>query len=128
MVTVQAQMLGVLGERLGSLAAGAITFVGGGLVGLLVLAVVRPDLTGWRDVPWWAWLGGLAGMGIVTGLAFAVPRIGVTPALTIVIGAQLVVALVLEQYGWMGAAERPIDAFRVLGVALVAVGSWLAIR
>ena len=128
LVTIQAQMLGALGDRLGSVASGALTFAVGGVVGLLVLVVVRPDLSQWREAPWWAWLGGVAGLGIVTSLAFAVPRVGTTPVLTIVIAAQLIAALVLEKRGWLGAAVRPVDLPRLAGVALVALGSWLAIR
>lgn len=127
MVTIQAQMLGVLETRFGPYVAGAITFIGGGLVSLVVLGVIRPDFSEWRAVPWWAWLGGLAGLTVVTGIAFAIPRIGISPTLTIVIAAQLVVAVVLEHFGLLGAPKRPIDV-RVVGIVIVAIGSWITIR
>ncbi len=128
MVTLQSQMLGALDARLGTLAAGSLTFLSGGLVGLVLLVALRPDLSAWREVPWWAWLGGVAGLVLVSGLAFAVPRIGITPTLTIIIGAQLAVAVVLEQFGWLGAIQRSADPTRLAGLALVALGAWLVIR
>jgi transporter family-2 protein len=127
MVTVQAQMLGVVETKYGPYVAGAVTFILGGVIGAVILAMIRPDFSEWRAVPWWAWLGGLAGLAVVTGISFAIPRIGISPTLTIVIAAQLVVAVVLEHFGLLGVARRPLDA-RVVGIAIVALGSWITIR
>ncbi len=127
-VTLQAQMLGVLEQRIGPVAAATLTFASGGLVGLVILGVVRPDLSGWRTAPWWAWLGGTIGLGLIMGISFAIPRMGVTPTLTVVIASQVIVAAVLEQTGWLDSATRSLDAWRIGGLVLLLIGSWLVIR
>ena len=127
-VTLQAQMLGTLEQRIGPLAAAALTFASGGLVSLVILGIVRPDLSAWRAAPWWAWLGGTIGLGLIVGISFSIPRIGVTPTLSVVIASQVIVAVILEQTGWLDAATRTLDASRVGGLALLLIGSWLVIR
>lgn len=128
MVTLQSQMLGVLEVRIGTLAAAAVTFFTGGVLGIALMGLLRPDLSAWREAPWWAWLGGVAGLVLLMGLSYAIPRIGITPTLSIVIATQLVVAVLLEQFGWLGAVERSLDATRVTGLALVVLGAWLVFR
>lgn len=128
MVTLQSQMLGVLEVRIGTLAAAAVTFFTGGVLGIALMGLLRPDLSAWREAPWWAWLGGVAGLVLLMGLSYAIPRIGITPTLSIVIATQLVVAVVLEQFGLLGAVERSLDATRVTGLALVVLGAWLVFR
>jgi transporter family-2 protein len=53
---------------------------------------------------------------------FAAPRIGLASALTLGVAAQLVVAVALDHFGWMGLAAKPIDLSKIAGLALVAVG------
>lgn len=127
-VTVQSQMLGVLEQRIGTLGAALAAMIVGGVVGVVLLALLRPDLSGWREAPWWAWLAGAAGFVVVFGISYAVPRIGITPTLSIVIATQLVVGVVLEQTGWLQADARPLDLLRVIGLVMVAGGAWLVVR
>lgn len=127
-VTLQAQLLGVMEQRVGPIAAASLTFVVGGLAGMVVLAVARPDLSRWQQVPWWAWPAGIAGIALVAGLSYAMPRLGVTNTLSIVIAAQLAAAVLLERTGWLESVIRPFEPGRVLGLALVMVGAWLVVR
>ena len=127
-VTIQSQMLGVLEQRIGALGTAIMALVIGGVVGIVLFLIVRPDLGAWREAPWWAWLAGAAGFVVVLGISFAVPRIGITPTLSVVIAVQLVVGVVLEQTGWLESADRPLDVLRVLGLVMVAGGAWLVVR
>ncbi len=128
MIAVQSQMLGVLEQRLGALSAAVAALIIGGIVGALLLLVLRPDLSAWRAVPGWAWVAGAAGFVVVLGISYAVPRLGITPTLSIVIAAQLVVGVILEQTGWLEASARPLDLLRVVGLVLVGTGAWLVVR
>ena len=127
-VTIQSQMLGVLEQRIGALGTAIMALVIGGVVGIVLFLIVRPDLGAWREAPWWAWFAGAAGFVVVLGISFAVPRIGITPTLSVVIAVQLVVGVVLEQTGWLQSADRPLDVLRVLGLVMVAGGAWLVVR
>lgn len=128
MVTVQAQMIAALEVRLGSVPAVTLTFMTGGVLAAGLLAFLRPDVSAWRTVPWWAWLGGVAGLVLVFGLSYAVPRIGVTSTLTVIIAVQLAVALLFEHFGWLEAVQRPVDLWRLVGLVLLAIGAWLVVR
>ncbi len=65
----------------------------------------------------------VCGLIIVSGVPFAIRSIGVSRALPLVIGAQLIGALL-----WDLRAGHPPSPMRVGGVALVLLGAMLAVR
>lgn len=125
---IQSQMLGVLEQRIGAFGAALMALVIGGAVGIVLLVGLRPDLGRWREAPWWAWLAGVLGFVVVLGISYAVPRIGITPTLSIVIATQLVVGVLLEQTGWLEATAQPLDLLRVIGLVLLGTGAFLVVR
>ena len=42
--------------------------------------------------------------------------------------AQFAVGALVDHFGWMGAAARPLNASRLAGMAVVLAGIWLIIR
>jgi bacterial/archaeal transporter family-2 protein len=50
---------------------------------------------------------------------------GVTAA---TIAGQLTLAVVVDQFGWLGLAQRSITASRVAGIVLLAAGVFLVVR
>jgi transporter family-2 protein len=65
---------------------------------------------------------------IVGALAYSTPRLGLVAAFTIFVSAQFVTAALVDHFGWMGSAARPLNATRLIGVAVVLTGLWLIIR
>jgi transporter family-2 protein len=125
LLALQAPTNAFLGRAVGSPVNAALVSFLVGTVGLAVVALAmraRPDAAAVRALPWWTWLGGLYGAFLVAGVAYAAPKIGVAPALTVMIAAQLVVALTLDHFGLLGLPARPVDLVKIAGVALVAVG------
>jgi transporter family-2 protein len=113
------------------LAAAVNTAVG--TLNLLVIAGVL-HLAGWLPlqpqgglarVPWWGWCGGLLGSLYVLSLVFLFPRLGAGVSIGLVVCAQLVASLVLDQFGWLGLEKRPVDWSRLGGVVLIAGGAIL---
>ena len=103
------------------------------LVGLISLAIVlvcrgAPLLNAWRQLPWYAFLVGPLGIGIMAAIAFAIPRIGISSALVLSIAAQLTVGALLDHIGFLGLEVRTVDVPRAMGVVLVALGAWLVAR
>ncbi len=76
-------------------------------------------------VPWHQYLGGLCGFSIILLSIILFPRLGASVTLTLAIAAQLVLAVIIDHYGFMGVPENPITLTRVLGVALVGSGAAL---
>ncbi|MFN2470609.1 MAG: DMT family transporter [Gaiellaceae bacterium] len=128
--SVQAAVMGELGERVGivpALAFSTLVAVAGGLV---VLSVVERNAGGLRDTfrePAWLWTGGLLSLLIVLAITVATPRIGVTATVGLVIAGNLAMAAVIDHFGLFGQGEVPIGWARLLGLALLAAGSALSL-
>ena len=97
-----------------------------GLVGLFVwLFVAKPQVTALAVS--YALVSGLLGAVIVGSIATAASQGGVAWALSLVIGTQLVVGLVLDRLGLLGAGAD-FSAPKVLGILLILVGGVLVVR
>ena len=110
-----------------------INHLGGVLISLLVigLTVRLNQLGNWRgvlDAPWWALCGGLIGACFIVIATLCLPRIGAASFSVAVIGGQLVGALLLDQFGWLGLEQRLLTAPRLTGVLLIFVSIWLMQR
>lgn len=79
-------------------------------------------------VPWWAWLGGVIGLTGMAAMNRAIPEVGVASAVAVNVAAQLVAALLFEQWGLLGAELHVATPSRWLGAALLVLGAWLIHR
>ncbi len=73
------------------------------------------------QTPWWIWIGGLLGTLYVVGIVILAPRLGVGLAIGLTIAGQLVAAMILDHYGWMGLVKE-ITLGRVIGALLLIAG------
>jgi len=122
-----------LGRSLGHpVSAAMVSFAVGTLVLLIYVLVARLPLpTGARlsPVPWWILLaGGCLGAYFVSASTALTPRLGVTVFVMTVVAGQLAMAMVLDHFGWLSLAERPVSAGRIAGLALVVAGIYLTRR
>ncbi len=119
-----------LGRLTGNLPAALISFT----IGTLTLAVIvglAGQLSGVRfalDADPVYLLGGLLGALYVTMALITVREIGAGGVAAATITGQLTFSLVLDRLGILGLEETPITADRLLGVALLLVGTWLVVR
>ena len=103
-------------------------------VGTTVLGIVaalmhtRPDFAAARALPWYAWLGGVYGACFVVAAAWGVPRLGVAMTITLMVGGQLLLSLVLDHFGALGVPRQPLNLGRIAGVGLVLAGVLLVRR
>lgn len=128
-VALQAQMVGVFDQRLGTLEAIFVTYGVGGLLSALLIVLVRGgNLSAWREVPPYAYLAGACGLVIIGAISFTVSRLGVVRGLLLVTLAQFLLSAAIDQFGWFGAEVRTLDAARIVGIALLLAGGWLVLR
>lgn len=126
---LQAHFMGLLDQRLGTLESVFITYFGGGaLIGLVMLILRGGNLAAGGTAPWYAYTSGALGLVIVGTLGFSAPRLGLVTAFTIFVAAQVVMGALMDHFGWMGVAVRPLNASRLIGMAVVLAGIWLIIR
>lgn len=110
--------------------ASLISFAVGTLVLLAYNVGTRPQLpplAAMAEAPWWAWAGGLFGAVFVTAAAAFAPRLGAATFISITIAGQVLVSILLDHFGVVGFAARPVTALRLLG-ALLLVGGVLLVR
>jgi transporter family-2 protein len=94
---------------------------------VLLLAVstgtsARPSLAGLPAMPWWGWLGGVAGAIYVTTVFTAMPVIGAATAVGLTVAGQQLASLLIDRYGLFRLPVRPISPVRLSGVALLLAG------
>ncbi|MCC6174245.1 MAG: DMT family transporter [Chloroflexi bacterium] len=122
MNTTLMRTLGVFGA---SVAFYAVAFaVAIACTALFGAGFADPGARGWPDVrtvPWWAWLSGVTGVVVVSGLAISVDRLGVTTTAVVLLVGELGLALVLDHFGLLGAPKVAASPMRVLGVLLAVV-------
>jgi transporter family-2 protein len=127
---VQGAVNGLLRQDIGApFAVGAVSFFVATLAmaAALLLAVVladqpRPKLAGVARMPWWGWLGGLAGAAYVTTVFTAIPVIGTAAAVGLMVAGQQVASVFVDRYGWFRLPKRPVSALRLGGVVLLLAG------
>lgn len=125
-VAIQPSINARLAEKTGFLQAATISFAVGTLALLLLsLMTSQGSLRRVVEVPWWQLTGGLFGAFFVTMTIIGVPRIGTTAVLALTIASQLAAGMVMDHYGVFGMRGIPLDAKRVIGVALLLIGVWL---
>jgi transporter family-2 protein len=72
--------------------------------------------------PWWIWTGGILGTFFVAGIVILLPRLGVVLSFSLVLAGQMFVAILFDQFGWMGVAIKEISAGKIIGSVLLIIG------
>lgn len=125
----------LLSSRIGSLEGAFVVhlvgtvFAGAGLLLFsLGAATSSSGLGAWRNAPWYAFLGGIFGVLLVTALNFATPKLGVSATIVIFLVAQLIVGAIIGHFGWLESPVKPIDLAKLIGFALLIAGAWLVVK
>lgn len=121
-MSCQAPINAALRNHVGVFESSLISFTVGTLALILIVLIWgKGSLGAVRNVAWWHLLGGLIGAVFVTATLVAAPRIGVTQMVMATLAGQMVAAMLIDRYGWLGIAPKPIELTRVAGVLLLVV-------
>ena len=97
-----------------------------GLLALVAIAIVTrepaADTAGLSRMPWWGWVGGAVGALFIVVSIVLTPRLGTALTLATITVGQLLAALVLDHYGWLGAPVVRLSLPRLIGAACLLVG------
>lgn len=128
-VGVQSPLASMISQHLGPLESVFIVHLGGALAAALPLLVRGGGQLGaWARVPWYALAAGVFGVVVISAVSVTIPRLGATTTIILVVLGQLLVGLLVDQLGLLGAAVRPIDLLRLAGIGLVILGAWCVMR
>ena len=128
-VALQGHFMGIMDQRIGSKESVFITYASGGILAAVMMIAARGGhLNAWQNAPWYALTAGALGLVIVGTIGYTVPRLGLTMAFTVIVASQLVVAVMLDHFGVLGATVRTMDLPRITGLIFLILGVWLVLR
>lgn len=97
-----------------------------GLVAMLVISLLLrqppPSLARLAAAPPWAFLAGVFGATYVACSIVLTPKLGVMTLTAAILAGQLIAAVILDHFGWLGVPLNPVTPSRLLGVALLVAG------
>lgn len=128
-VGLQSPMASMISGQLGVFESIFIVHIGGALAALIPLLFLGGGKLGnWRTVPWYTLGAGIFGLVVIGAISYMIPRIGVAGSIITIVAGQLLVGSLLDQFGLLGAAVKPLDLTRLIGLAVVLVGVWLTVK
>lgn len=115
-----------LSKRIGTI-EGALFSFGIGTLILIGLSFVlgKGSYRALVDTEPWQWVGGVLGVIFVSVNILGVPRLGATTALMCAIAGQMLIGLLIDQFGLFGITRTPISTTRVLALLLMALSIYL---
>lgn len=128
-VGIQSPIAGAMGQRIGGTASSVIVHLSG-LVLSLILLVFRggEKIRDWNTLPWYMLGAGVFGLILYQSINITLPRLGATTMLALIIIGQLLTGVLLDTFGWLGVAPRPIEATRIIGIVILLIGAYLVIK
>jgi transporter family-2 protein len=129
-IALQAPINSGLGGRIGKLPAATVSFT----IGTLVLIAITLLFAGGlgavgeaRHLSWYYLTGGVLGAIYVTTALIAVRTLGAGGVTGATIAGQLAMSVALDRSGALGLAQRSITPGRMVGIALLAAGTFLVV-
>ena len=129
-IGVQSSLIGSAGKITGSTLTGLLVNFSAGTASALLLAVIyakqgnsifsgiRASTVGTIAV------AGVLGVGVIAGIAYALPKIGVAAGLSMIVTGQMAVAVLVDTFGLTGAEPIPLSWTRLGGLVLLVIGTW----
>jgi transporter family-2 protein len=130
LIALQAPINAGLGKATGDLPSALISFLVG-TAALLLIVVVSGKAGGIShatDVRWYYLLGGLLGAIYVANALVAVSSIGAGGVAAATVAGQLTASVAADRLGILGLQQVALSPQRILGVALLLVGTVLVVR
>ena len=131
LVAMQAPINSMLGKSVGTFAAASLSFA----IGLSVLIAITlvagggfGEVGAAGDLKWYYLTGGVLGAVYVTSVLVAVRTLGAGGVTAATIAGQLAMSVALDRTGALGLDERALTPQRVVGIVLLAAGTFLVVR
>jgi bacterial/archaeal transporter family-2 protein len=132
LIALQAPINSGLGRTIGSFQAAFVSFAIGTTLLCVIAGLARGGLGQLADigsVPAWYYLtGGLLGAAYVTTVLVTVRSLGAGGVTAATVAGQLTMSMIVDQFGLLGVDKSPITALKLLGVLLLAAGTFLIVR
>ena len=88
---------------------------------------VHLSLDTFLENPWWIWTGGLLGTIALTVNVLLFPKLGGVQTAILPIFGQIIMGLLIDQFGLLDSPKAPLTLVRFIGIVLVVSGVLLAV-
>ncbi|KAI8321374.1 hypothetical protein GQ54DRAFT_298039 [Martensiomyces pterosporus] len=133
-LAIQSTINGAAGMKVPGNIVSYATFLGGTILSMIIWlgeskgATNLDYRTELGNSPWYAWMGGLCGAFYVFTIIIMIPRHGVGICVALSVVAQMVMAMIIDNYGFMGNTTRDYTVYRGISTIGFALGVTLIMR
>ena len=130
-LTVHLAMNGGVGAALNNPRVGNAVFWCIGAITAVIIGATgwqAGALSGFSSVNPIMLTAGALGATLVFGIAWLIPQVGAGPFTLALLGGQIISAMVLSHFGWLGSPRQPVVTANLIGVVVMIVGIVLATR
>jgi bacterial/archaeal transporter family-2 protein len=130
-LTVHLSMNGKVGAVIGNPRVGNALFWCIGAITAIALGASgwqAGALGGIRQVNPLLLTAGAMGATLVFGIAWIIPQIGAQQMTVMLLTGQILSAMLLSHFGWLGSPVQPVSAMNIMGALLMIGGVYLATR
>ncbi|MCX7222663.1 MAG: DMT family transporter [Burkholderiales bacterium] len=125
-IPVMAILNGRLGKSMGEALHASVVLFGVGFLFCLTVALVLtkslPHATDLANAKPIEYLGGfIVGFYVISATLLA-PRIGLANFIVCAVSAQIIISVVIDHFGLLGAMVRPVSMTRLIGIGLLIAG------
>src|SRR3954447_2291980 len=131
LIALQAPINSVLGKSVGTWQAATVSFAIGTVVLAAIVLIGAGGFGGVgevRHLSWYYLTGGLLGAAYVTTVLVTVRSLGAGGVTAATIAGQLSMAIAVDQLGILGVEKQTITWQRLMGVLLLAAGTFLVVK
>lgn len=130
-MAVQGTINAVLGKIIGMWESTLMVHIIGLLTVVAVILIMGNGFNGLGKLgqaPWYVYLGGMLNVLIIFGVVASMPKIGVGNATTGIIFAQILTAVMIDKFGFIGVEKVPFRWLDILGIGLLALGTRILLK
>ncbi|WP_378957079.1 DMT family transporter [Pelosinus sp. sgz500959] len=98
------------------------------LILLFILRMGKGNLYALSEAPWYTYLGGVIGVGIIYLVAASIPEVGVANATTAIIIGQVITAIIIDHLGAFGLDRISYGWNQIVGLVLLVIGAKLLLK
>lgn len=122
-MSIQGVMNTRLSEKIGLHESNAFVQGTAFLLALIVMWIAgKGDLKNLAQTPWLYWLGGVLGLVITLTVMLGIGSLSPTVAISVILISQLLVAALIDAFGWLGAEKLPFTWRQFTGAGMMILG------
>lgn len=132
LIPIQAATNAVFSKSIGNpVITGLMVFIVG-LAGMILFTLFSrtslPNVQQLSSAPAYSYLGGLIVATYVVMITILAPRIGVGPAIGLIVTGQIICAVLIDHFGLFNVASHPMSMTRIAGVLLMIAGVYCVMK